>query len=43
MLTDPLCNNIADADACIEELLAAEREALPDYWYARRSAARKRS
>ena len=39
MLTDPLCNNIADADACIEELLEAEREALPDYWYARRSAA----
>ena len=43
MLTDPLCNNIADADACIEELLEAERDALPDYWYARRRAARKRS
>ena len=35
MLTDPLCNNIADADACIEELLEAEREALPDYWFRR--------
>ena len=43
MLTDPICNNIADADACIEELLEAEREALPDYWYVRRRAARKRS
>jgi len=36
MLTDPLCNNIADADACIEELLEAERDALPAYWYKRR-------
>lgn len=35
MLTDPLCNNIADADACIRDLLKAEREALPAYWYAR--------
>ena len=34
MLTDPLCNNIADADNCIAELLEAEREALPGYWYA---------
>lgn len=33
MLTDPICNNIVDADACIEELLAAERDALPDYWF----------
>lgn len=33
MLTDPICNNIADADACIEDLLEAEREALPDYWF----------
>ncbi|MCK5844369.1 MAG: hypothetical protein KAG97_06655 [Victivallales bacterium] len=33
MLTDPLCNNIADAELCIEELLEAERDALPDYWY----------
>ena len=36
MLTDPLCNNIADADACIAELLEAEREALPDSWYGSR-------
>lgn len=33
MLTDPICNNIGDADNCIDELLEAEREALPDYWY----------
>ncbi len=33
MLTDPICNNIADADACIRDLLAAERDALPNYWY----------
>ncbi len=33
MLTDPICNNIADADACIAELLEAERDALPAYWY----------
>ena len=33
MLTDPLCNNIADADNCIAELLEAERDALPAYWY----------
>jgi alpha-galactosidase len=33
MLTDPLCNNIADADACIEDLLAAEKAVLPKYWY----------
>lgn len=32
MLTDPICNNIADADRCIAELLEAEREALPNYW-----------
>lgn len=31
--TDPICNNIADADRCIAELLEAERDALPDYWY----------
>ena len=36
MLTDPICNNIADADACIAELLAAQRDALPGYWYKRR-------
>ncbi len=33
MLTDPLTNSIADADAILRELLAAEREALPDHWY----------
>ena len=33
LLTDPLCNNIADADNCIADLLEAERDALPDYWY----------
>jgi alpha-galactosidase len=33
LLTDPLCNNIADADGCIADLLEAERDALPDYWY----------
>ena len=33
MLTDPICNNIADADACIKDLLEAEKDALPRYWY----------
>ena len=33
MLTDPICNNIADADNCIADLLEAERDALPEYWY----------
>lgn len=33
LLTDPLVNSIADADALIKELLAAEREALPDCWF----------
>lgn len=33
MLTDPICNNIPDADACIAELLEAEREALPACWH----------
>ncbi len=28
MLTDPICNNITDADGCIADLLEAEREAL---------------
>ena len=36
MLTDPICNNITDADACIADLLEAEREALPKYWYRQR-------
>ena len=33
MLTDPICNNIGDADACIGDLLEAEREALPACWF----------
>lgn len=33
MMTDPLTNSIADADAILRELLAAQREALPDHWY----------
>lgn len=33
MLTDPICNNIGDADACISELLEAERDVLPSFWY----------
>jgi len=33
MLTDPLVNSIADADAIIRELLEVEREALPGCWY----------
>jgi len=33
MLTDPLANSIADADAIIEELLEAERDALPSCWF----------
>lgn len=36
MLSDPICNNIPDADACIKDLLAAEKDALPGYWYTRR-------
>ena len=37
MLTDPLCTNIPDADACIADLLAAERDALPAYWFSKRT------
>jgi alpha-galactosidase len=33
MLTDPLTNSIADADAIIGELLEAERDALPSCWF----------
>jgi alpha-galactosidase/6-phospho-beta-glucosidase family protein len=33
MLTDPLCNNIGDADACLGDLLKAERDVLPAYWF----------
>ena len=36
MLTDPLGNNIADADNCIADLLEAERDALPAYWFKKR-------
>lgn len=35
LLTDPLGNNLGDADACLAELLAAEREALPTGWFRR--------
>ncbi|HUS47945.1 MAG TPA: glycoside hydrolase family 4 [Phycisphaerae bacterium] len=35
MLTDPICNNIADADGCIADLLAAQRQALPARWFRR--------
>ena len=34
MMTDPLVTSIADADKILQELLAAERDALPDVWYA---------
>ena len=37
MLTDPIINNIGDAKNCMEELLEAEKEALPDYWRRRQS------
>ena len=33
MLTDPICNNIEDADRCIDDLLKAEKDILPNYWY----------
>lgn len=33
MLTDPLVNSIADADAILQELLELERDALPACWY----------
>lgn len=36
MLTDPICNNIGDADACIRDLLNAERSVLPAYWFRKR-------
>jgi len=36
MLTDPICNNIPDADACMRDLLEAERDALPDAWFKKR-------
>lgn len=36
MLTDPICNNIEDADRCIADLLDAQRDVLPKYWFRRR-------
>ena len=36
MMTDPLCNNIEDAKACISALLEAEKEVLPSYWFRKR-------
>lgn len=33
MMTDPLVTSMADADAILRELLAAERDALPAGWY----------
>lgn len=33
LLTDPLITSLADADAILRELLAAEREVLPECWY----------
>lgn len=33
MLTDPLCNNIGDADACLNDFFKAQRDVLPAYWY----------
>ena len=33
LLVDPIGNNIGDVDACTEDLLEAERDALPRYWY----------
>lgn len=33
LMTDPLTNSITDADSILKELLAAERDILPDHWY----------
>ena len=33
LMVDPLTNSIADADAILRELLAAQRDALPAHWY----------
>jgi alpha-galactosidase/6-phospho-beta-glucosidase family protein len=33
MMTDPLTNSIADADAILKELMEAEREVLPEHWF----------
>jgi alpha-galactosidase len=39
MMTDPICNNIEDAKACIAALIEAEKEALPAYWFNRKTRA----
>jgi alpha-galactosidase len=39
MMTDPLTNSIADADAILRDLLDLERDALPDHWYEEAAAA----
>ena len=39
LMTDPLTNSVADADAILRDLLAAERDALPDHWYQQTRAA----
>lgn len=33
MMTDPLTNSVADADAILSELLEAEKDILPAHWY----------
>jgi alpha-galactosidase len=35
LATDPICNNLGDIDAMIPELLKAQRDALPKYWFKR--------
>ena len=34
MMTDPIINDLAEGDACMLELLEAEKEALPAEWFA---------
>jgi len=34
MMTDPIVNNLADGDAIIADLMAAERAVLPEAWFA---------
>lgn len=33
ILCDPICNNIEDAESCIKDLMDAQKEILPKYWY----------
>lgn len=40
MVTDPICNNIGDADACLGDFFKAERDVLPAYWF--KGAGRRR-